>query len=835
MRVYQAWNSQMREWRRYTIVDLLSSAEKGDVEWLDKIVNSGVDINTTTKGGSSVLHFAASNRQIKMIYHLIGKYPLCLDKGKSFDPQGYTALHHAARLGMTSICEALVAKGFEREKTTADGRSILDLAKEAKQTHMIEYLEKTAYSSYNHGETNLQECRAEDEGLSDMEQPDDNEPTITSNETDDADDSTHMNEHPEKSAYSSYIYVKTGRSIMDDGYHSFPKGPTPPVSLMTAETVTGDRRKDACDVVPSVRDDISEDSLDVAPLDRVDIREDSREVVPLVRDDVWKYSRGIAPPVAPEDSFKKWIGLHRSAAAGNSLDVIKMIENGADAMKKINSVFFPNIDLKNKEMLTPMEVAFYSKENEMVGLLVSYTDEEIVRKCLSKCEDTYLETKPYIVKGILRKKYKDKCIDIVFGELHPEKLKMFVIYTKTIIHGSETTESGYRVLFRDPTVSSDEGRKVLRHSHEQNYILSDADRGLVAQSIKQHSDKLWNDHSNLRGIMSSPVKSVGGNFTKKTCLVILCHFKGFVPDNEPLFPREIQIGNDVLPVDVREGQVALHHVMCPDALHTPLSFGCNIGSADDYTTRFGTVGPFVQLNDDKIGFITCAHVVYGNYRFVGDSLPDITVLQPSNGDTAFPEEARICGKVVNLKYSLNEDTSIDVAVVEITVPERKPSSPGFAAYSQEQLTGRGISENIPLFNHGECGEPTVGREVVKFGSASGVTYGTYRGIETSEFSSKLYGRTSETERWRGVYYIENRQCQEKDCQLPPFSTPGDSGAGVFQVRDDNSLICVGILVGADTATGSGIVIPIKPILEEFNLTLKIFQPQERLDPVLQTS
>ncbi|XP_060072927.1 uncharacterized protein LOC132552756 [Ylistrum balloti] len=739
--------------RKYTLADLFASAEDGDVERLDNIVSSGIAVDFTTKGGSSVLHFAASKGQTTMIHHLIEKYTFCIEKGKYLDSMGFNALHYAARAGNVDIVRDLIYAGFDLVTRTNDRRSVMDLAREANQTELIRFLKKSEGpdASFTLGRLI----------------------TMTSN-----------------------LFTLKSVEILE-GRHP--------------EEKNGDDNDDA--QIPQCSQTPADPDFTITDDTEYDIPETSSDV------DLEKN---------PDEVFRQWISLHRFSAEGKSLDVLRLIENGADPMKKINSAFFSNLCLESKQMLTPMEVAFYSKQKQTLGLLVRYTADEIVTKCLSECVGEFKESKPYIVKEILRKNYKDKYVDIVFGEYLPKKQKMFVIYTNTISHGSETSEAGYSVCFRNPSVSSDESRKVLYHSHKEGYILSDEDRKLVGRAIKQHSDKLWNRHSNLRGIMSSPVKYKSGRFEKQTCLVILCHFKGFVPDNEPLFPTEVEVGDVKLPVDIREGNVVLHHVQCPDALHKPLSFGCNIGAADDTTMRFGSVGPFVQLENDKVGFITCAHVVHGNSRYVGDSVPDIDVVQPSNGGTEHPEDDRKCGKVVYFKYSLDEETSIDVAVVEITEPQRVPPLPGFSAYSQEQFTERGFPEHGPDFNHGEFGEPTVGHEIIKFGSASGITYGTYRGIEMTEFSSKIYGKATETERWRGVYYIENRQCSEQDCQPPPFSTPGDSGAGVFQVivNEDNSrsLICVGVLVGADTATGSGIVIPIKPILETFGLRLKVFQP-----------
>ncbi|KAL3887710.1 hypothetical protein ACJMK2_000103 [Sinanodonta woodiana] len=49
----------------------------------------------------------------------------------------------------------------------------------------------------------------------------------------------------------------------------------------------------------------------------------------------------------------------------------------------------------------------------------------------------------------------------------------------------------------------------------------------------------------------------------------------------------------------------------------------------------------------------------------------------------------------------------------------------------------------------------------------------------------------------------------------PFSKHGDSGAGVFLVDDDNTLICVGIFIG-NLNDRIGIALPIDNILTAIN-------------------
>ncbi|XP_033731743.1 putative ankyrin repeat protein RF_0381, partial [Pecten maximus] len=140
--------------RKYTIVDLLSSSEKGDVEELDTIVRHGIPVHSTTKSGSSVLHYAARNGQSEMIRHLIDNYPACHVKGQFLDPAGYNVLHHAARSGNIEMFDKLLETGIDLKARTADGRSVLDLAGEAKQTDMVHHLAR-----YDQFDSSYMQCK----------------------------------------------------------------------------------------------------------------------------------------------------------------------------------------------------------------------------------------------------------------------------------------------------------------------------------------------------------------------------------------------------------------------------------------------------------------------------------------------------------------------------------------------------------------------------------------------------------------------------------------------------------------------------------------------------
>lgn len=861
--------------REYTSSDLFRAAANGDIAKLDEVVASGISVDTTTVGGSSVLHYAAFAGHTEMVSHLIEQHPLCIPKGKDRDMQGYNAMHNCCEFsGRVLVYDALVKAGFDKMATISDGMTPLDLATKFKKHHLIQHMkgpesierkpaivpefpdrdsvsvgEATSTLDqihetvrFNKGDLFASVRNGDVDLLDEIVRS-----GVPVNATTQSGSSVlHLAAYEGKSKMVSHLVstypdcIPRGRVFDQRGFDALHNAAySGSVDTFNVLINVGFEKRNTTQDGRTVLD-LAVGNRNKGMIQHI-IGADMKQMVERPQEDSL-YDSGfssfhsfaggslvVSPtPQAQVLLFRKWIRLHRCAVDGTPYECLSLIENGADVMRRISNAFFPTLrmTLKTRELLTPMEIARYAGNLEVLELLTRYTtDRKVIDKCLTLCEGDYRQCKPYIVRGILKKKYKNKYIDIVFGKMNTTQEELFVVYTQTLTYGCETSEAGFRVLIRNPADSSKENRKANYHSQKNGYTISDDDQKLIELAINSESENLWKNHSNLKGILQAPVRVVKGECSQQGCMVVLCHFKGFIPDKEPLFPTEIKVGNHVVAVDVREGHFELQEMEVPTALHLPLCMGCNIG-VDDGTTRSGTLGPFVQLEDDKLGFITCAHVVYRGCAYLHNSStrPNaIQVLQPGSGygHTEYTEEDRVCGKVIDLKYELSDGVFIDAAIVELTEDGRSPTLGRFALFDHNQITAKGIT---PIF-HGEVWEePSKGTEAIKFGSSSGFTYGSYSGARGTEFSTKVYGKASEDEIWKGVYYIQNRECDEDDCQPPPFSAPGDSGAGVFQLNDDGSLVCIGILVGRDKPTGSGLVIPIKPILDRFGVVLKTFPP-----------
>ncbi|XP_033725839.1 uncharacterized protein LOC117315654 [Pecten maximus] len=567
-----------------------------------------------------------------------------------------------------------------------------------------------------------------------------------------------------------------------------------------------------------------------------------------------------------------------------------MIENnnGADVMKQASNgsaEIPPDIQKRLPQLFTSMELAFYLDNYQVLPMLVKYTDNYIIDKCL---KSSLGKTNEAIIRGIRGKlSHEHKPKHVAFGRLrdpseHNAK-NVFVVFSTTKTHGAETSIAGYRVLFRDPEICEkdgiDEGRVVLHHCHENDYFLSEDEKVLIDKAIKQDCDKLWNRHSNIRGIMSSPVKYSKGQFLRQPCVVILCLFKTFIPENELDFPTSILVDGQYVPVDVREGYFRLVGDDNPLAKHVPLKMGCTIRT-NDGTARFGTLGPFVEYENRLCGLVA-AHVMFSkeecqqkaktnrssqehvlsDTKYGGTRVEEVyargcserLMLQPGNGPGANQQDVDlVCGRVIKWDYAIERDTSIDIAVVEITKKERKPQQGLFTAYEKHQFKKIGYPDMEPTFDTGKKGNPTcdpeadkhptsvseeaereksdndkrkdhtAGNNTIIFGGVSGPTIGKYRNSSSVQFTDKVCGRTEANERYRGMHFIDNSQCGEPDCKLPPLAQRGDSGGAVFQRLEDKSLVSIGVLVAVDN-TGSALVTPINPVLDYFNLRMKKFQ------------
>ncbi len=114
---------------------LMMAALKGSLEWAQKIVQRGAEVN---KSGWTPLHYAATGPQPKVVSFL-------LDKGSLIDaesPNGTTPLMMAARYGEEASVRVLTARQADGRKKNQQGLDAAAFARLAGRAELAKLLEQ---------------------------------------------------------------------------------------------------------------------------------------------------------------------------------------------------------------------------------------------------------------------------------------------------------------------------------------------------------------------------------------------------------------------------------------------------------------------------------------------------------------------------------------------------------------------------------------------------------------------------------------------------------------------------------------------------------------------
>ncbi|XP_048750991.2 alpha-latrotoxin-Lg1a-like [Ostrea edulis] len=219
---------------------------------------------------------------------------------------------------------------------------------------------------------------------------------------------------------------------------------------------------------------------------------------------------------------------------------------------------------------------------------------------------------------------------------------------------------GLQIYYRDVTYFSPEAKEMM-------HLESDVSPDLKLR--KEDIQRLIKHHSNISLVSTSSVKSIGYGTANQQppkylkSVVIYCRVKGIIPAGEKLFPT--QIGG--YPVDVRESAVTLA------VGQEGLKMGDRIALTEGDKT--GTVGGFIDIDADRKGFITCAHVLTSLDNQTDNPLhqkPPVSIIDRGRKYTI--------GHVVEYALDLDRadiDVTIDAALVE--VQKRLPDSGYFTS------------------------------------------------------------------------------------------------------------------------------------------------------------
>ncbi|KAL3855382.1 hypothetical protein ACJMK2_014593 [Sinanodonta woodiana] len=392
---------------------------------------------------------------------------------------------------------------------------------------------------------------------------------------------------------------------------------------------------------------------------------------------------------------------------------------------------------------------------------------------------------------------------------------------------------GLPVIYQEYNNVSDEDQSVQCSKTFLETTLSPTEAKHANQILSEVTDWLMNQYSNLEVIKPCHVRSTLLKVKKETCIVLYCRMKGFIPFGECEFPKTLSVGGISFPTDVREGfYVPAMLQQSADGQNDSQLFrmGYSMGPQDKGIKA--TVGPFVKMEGNNVGFLTCAHA-FGVPCNIKEAL-GTPVVHPAHGEYAavnpMPADESICGYVDRIVFDIdpNNPVNVDVALIRLK-PDKIPNKGCFARNID---AADPIRSQLLSFNHGQIMTKenieevliNLDGKIIKVGAASGVTssnlfYSGSVAIRISDaellhrhghiFPPIIEGTRSYV--MKGQYLIRSRSDMV-------FLIAGDSGSGVFYIDQSQRLRCIGIAIGfLANHTYEAVVTPIEDVLRALGL------------------
>ncbi|KAK3591052.1 hypothetical protein CHS0354_026066 [Potamilus streckersoni] len=468
-------------------------------------------------------------------------------------------------------------------------------------------------------------------------------------------------------------------------------------------------------------------------------------------------------------------------------------------------------------------------EIEVIGKLLE-TD-----KCSRSDVQNILNSCVEMLMSEMKKKVKS--VWLGFRQMYPN-VPIFVLisYDNGIKLSEKDIPNSFRsfeFVFRHEFEVSEEAREITKYEENKQTQMCERQRREVKITLSKNIDQLLKCHRNIEMVGVSSIRSIkyghrNARLITGYCIVVYVHVKGIIPYGEKEFPRRIEH----FPVDVREGKfVPYSNVPGAREYHQCLLMGCQIVRCKGSS---GTLGGFLDLQDGRVGILTCAHVALTEEErnTYLDSSSDEQLRQhisipwntPRMGQ---PDEYHEFGTV--LKFALKpggpSEVGVDAAVVTITERAREPVC---GAFPKNQCSASGFTADSPMeFPSGHCTkieDRMEGCEVVKFGATTDITRGLIA-------HNCLHARRSHVTDMAFKEFMYNQMEITPLHGFHRFAQKGDSGAIVFMAKrgNRNKLVAVGMVVGG-TTSDTAVVTPILDILKALDLKylcFKTFDPCPR--------
>jgi hypothetical protein len=225
----------------------------------------------------------------------------------------------------------------------------------------------------------------------------------------------------------------------------------------------------------------------------------------------------------------------------------------------------------------------------------------------------------------------------------------------------------------------------------------------------------------------------------------------------------------------------------------PLRLGAHISPLN--FTAGGTLGCFVRKKTDptNLFILSCTHVIAP----LDECCLGNKIIQPG-GTSSIDDIVAELDDFIPLSPD-NTDTALDAAIAKIVCEETlRINIDNFR--ESARLKGNHKADELSLFN-------LLGRNVLKTGSTTGVTYGNIKAIVPQ---SIWYRDNTIKCHYQNLISINSNESNS----TVPFSRHGDSGSLIY----DEDGYAVGLLIGG-TTSGTTYALPIEPILNRLGIEL----------------
>ncbi|XP_053373189.1 uncharacterized protein LOC123532803 [Mercenaria mercenaria] len=384
-----------------------------------------------------------------------------------------------------------------------------------------------------------------------------------------------------------------------------------------------------------------------------------------------------------------------------------------------------------------------------------------------------------------------------------ESAIVFAAITATKIQTVNAFDYNVEQICIDEVNNSQENKDIQQR--ENSNSVPEEKINKAVRRMKRHSQGLMKRHSNITRISVSWIKSTryglaDAAMTNEVCISLYVPKKGLIPIDEEPFPKIL----NGFSVDVREG-ICVPFLGSHD-VHDTVKMGCAIsGQSFAGQSNIGTLGGFIEI-ENEIYCLTCAHVFAQNpnlknlqrngiwaAKFPVDDNSVNYVYQPTPPSEPF-------GTLVRAVFIEGGDgtTGVDAAVIHVR--KRFPNSGIFPDAANDREAGFD-QENPMTFHSGKISQsPKRMVLVVKHGSASGITKGSFR----------LRGSTIRTNTAQNWGFMLFNQYEIESVGDTMFAKPGDSGAMVFAI-EGNELLGIGMV-----EAGMGNICLVTPIYDVFS-------------------